>query len=962
MRKLNLISLGIYSMFIGGVVSAQGLPQNGQVRIGEATISTSGGDMLIKQETPKINIEWDSFNIGAANKVTFQQPSEIAVAYNRVTGGNASEIQGKLEANGRVFLANPDGVIFGKNASVNVGAILATTKVLAEGQDLSRSDLRFVRAKSNEGEVKNQGKIKATGQNGFIVLVGDKVKNEGKLEADNFSKTVTTRKRICTGGPTYAAYCDNGWYGYEWVERDITETISTPAQIILAAGENFELDLNERANAISVSVDANTLAQLVENNGVVIANNGYIELTAKGADQAIDTLINNNGILEANTVSQQQGKITLSASHIHLGENSKLKADREIEFTAPVREKKAVQIVSKKGSEILAENTNIKVSKLSFEGEFNRGENTALYSEELGQKNKFNIEVDGKLSVAEQKTEAMEGSFISNTALASMLGNSKSTSVTLKLHRNPVTKQLEHGNFELSGNLAVNSFRNSDSLLKINTTGFSLNDATIKANNGRLNIVTELAYQRSLRPDGVDTSVNLRNTTLDLGKGSIGFGRVGRSGYYLNRPANSVEDEQRSYFDVNIQKLGLQNVDDFVIAGGFGQVMIDGLTHKGRANFYLHGGNSRIWGLKTPAWEYGVQNIEERTLRSRKHHDCERCRRWTYSTELSENYVAREFFDTYDLWNVAQNKQHLDTQITIKNSNIQTHDGFVHLMAKNINVQDSDIGISFDRPLTHDTLQRRLHKLGMNGKIVLDNSHIKVSGADIRDSSPDARQAAAGFFLLGELVGKNKSSIFVKTHQGYTLRTDGNTTLKGEQSKDDLKITLVNTGIAPDLNVGITDDYPDVANTAFSPGDAANTKTVVENLTLNVIAPNGAPAYYSSDSVPIEIKNADVSFFEQPRVHRKESASFRGEAKQITHREALQAIDQSQGIAPTNLSSEQVSVMPKVQQTLDVLARVEQFSAEKNVAVEVCQEEENCESLSLGNQHTEAKVSIGELK
>ncbi|WP_279894848.1 filamentous hemagglutinin N-terminal domain-containing protein [Nicoletella semolina] len=41
------------------------------------------------------------------NSVEFKQPSDTAVAYNRVHSGNASEIQGKLSANGRVFLSNP---------------------------------------------------------------------------------------------------------------------------------------------------------------------------------------------------------------------------------------------------------------------------------------------------------------------------------------------------------------------------------------------------------------------------------------------------------------------------------------------------------------------------------------------------------------------------------------------------------------------------------------------------------------------------------------------------------------------------------------------------------------------------------------------------------------------------------------------------------------------------------------
>ncbi len=54
------------------------------------------------------------------------------MAYNRVTGGNASQIQGKLKANGKVYLANPNGVIITQGAEINVTGLLATTKDLEQ--------------------------------------------------------------------------------------------------------------------------------------------------------------------------------------------------------------------------------------------------------------------------------------------------------------------------------------------------------------------------------------------------------------------------------------------------------------------------------------------------------------------------------------------------------------------------------------------------------------------------------------------------------------------------------------------------------------------------------------------------------------------------------------------------------------------------------------------------------------
>jgi filamentous hemagglutinin family protein len=116
----------------GAAQLAQALPQGGQVVAGAATINTPGaGQMLIQQSSDKASIDWRSFSIGSAEALRIQQPSSSSVLVNRVSGGDASQILGRIDANGRVFLSNPRGIVFGRDAIVDVGGLVATTLAIA---------------------------------------------------------------------------------------------------------------------------------------------------------------------------------------------------------------------------------------------------------------------------------------------------------------------------------------------------------------------------------------------------------------------------------------------------------------------------------------------------------------------------------------------------------------------------------------------------------------------------------------------------------------------------------------------------------------------------------------------------------------------------------------------------------------------------------------------------------------
>ncbi|WOB06063.1 filamentous hemagglutinin N-terminal domain-containing protein [Piscinibacter gummiphilus] len=97
-----------------------------------ATVGTPAGNTLAITQTQSASnrglIEWSSFSIGSAARVTIAQPNAQSLLVNRVTGPSpsASEIHGALSANGRVMLINPAGVIFGSSAQVSAGSLVAS--------------------------------------------------------------------------------------------------------------------------------------------------------------------------------------------------------------------------------------------------------------------------------------------------------------------------------------------------------------------------------------------------------------------------------------------------------------------------------------------------------------------------------------------------------------------------------------------------------------------------------------------------------------------------------------------------------------------------------------------------------------------------------------------------------------------------------------------------------------------
>jgi filamentous hemagglutinin family protein len=163
LARLSALALAI-KLACGSTLAAE-LPTAGTVTAGSGNISQSGNSLTVLQNTAKLGIEWETFNVGAEGRVTFVQPDANSIALNRVLGSDPSRILGALDANGKVFLLNPHGVIFGKNAQVNTGGLLASTLDLSDADFIAGN--YTLRNNGRAASILNEGSLTA----GSVVLV-----------------------------------------------------------------------------------------------------------------------------------------------------------------------------------------------------------------------------------------------------------------------------------------------------------------------------------------------------------------------------------------------------------------------------------------------------------------------------------------------------------------------------------------------------------------------------------------------------------------------------------------------------------------------------------------------------------------------------------------------------------------------------------------------------------------------
>ncbi len=275
-RELRAVTVGLATAigFGAGMPAALAAgPTGGAVTSGAGSIShPSSSTTLIEQLSNQLTLTWKSFNVGASDTVQFSQPSASSVAINEILDANPSQIFGKINANGRIVLLNPNGILFGRSAELNVGSLIASSLEMT-GFDPTTGHFSFRALNGAPGAIINDGTISAA-HGGSVALLGGTVLNRGLVVADYGTVAMAAGK---------VATLD--FYGGGLLRLQVSG------------------DLSKNPTGASAAV---------QNAGRIEANGGQVLLTARATQAVFASAVNNSGIVRASHIDRIGGTIVLS--------------------------------------------------------------------------------------------------------------------------------------------------------------------------------------------------------------------------------------------------------------------------------------------------------------------------------------------------------------------------------------------------------------------------------------------------------------------------------------------------------------------------------------------------------------------------------------------------------------------------------------------------------------------------
>ncbi len=253
------------------------LPQGATSVAGNVSYVYSGNTLTQTSAAERSISNFQSISVGAVNTWDIVQPSSTSISLNRVIGVDPSLIYGNINSNGRVFLINPNGILFGAGSHVDVNGLLASTLGISNRNFLNG---RYIfKQKGKSTWIINQGNIHIA-NGGYVLLLSNAVNNSGVIQA-------------------------------------------TLGHVLLATGEKMTVALDDN-NDISVVIndavshdvfgpDGQKITQSIINTGKILAEGGMILLDAKVLNGIFDYAINNAGVIQANSLREHNGIIELIA-------------------------------------------------------------------------------------------------------------------------------------------------------------------------------------------------------------------------------------------------------------------------------------------------------------------------------------------------------------------------------------------------------------------------------------------------------------------------------------------------------------------------------------------------------------------------------------------------------------------------------------------------------------------------
>lgn len=375
-RQFQPLGLMAFSILSGVSIQLAALPAWGQI-VPDATLGNETS--IVSPDRPVRGLpatlieggairgsnlfqSFREFNVGEGQRVYFANPAGVDSILSRVTGANASRIFGLLGVNGaaNLFLMNPNGIVFGANARLDIaGSFVATTAdrlTFDNGATFSARNpepapLLTIALRPNlpygtnyQGNISHAGNL-AVGMGQTLSLQGQTVTSQGSLTAPGGTVQVLGDRLALLDGTRIDVSNEGGGgtvlIGGELQGRgnvpNATDTLITPGVTInadaIAAGDGGRV-------IIWADNDTQFAGQISARGGATAGNGGFVEVSGKQTltyNGAVDTTAPNG---RTGTLLLDPFDFEINASNVdninRATTNLQLQADNNISFNAPI--------------------------------------------------------------------------------------------------------------------------------------------------------------------------------------------------------------------------------------------------------------------------------------------------------------------------------------------------------------------------------------------------------------------------------------------------------------------------------------------------------------------------------------------------------------------------------------------------------------------------------------------------
>lgn len=213
----------------------------------KAAANTAGGiTTTVDGKNTNNVVAWKDFSVGTNDEVKFDGGAKTNNYLNVVTGAATSQIDGKITGGKDVYIVNPNGVIFGKGAEVNVGNLYVSTEDVASAvnakANMDTNPAAVLQAGTRNADVVNLGSIQAAA----VQVEGKNIRFLDSAKVTTNGTTANTNVTLNAAGYAHVGNDNGTSAGYNDTNTGYTGTTTPQYYKLIRTVKNLQ-DANKAA-------------------------------------------------------------------------------------------------------------------------------------------------------------------------------------------------------------------------------------------------------------------------------------------------------------------------------------------------------------------------------------------------------------------------------------------------------------------------------------------------------------------------------------------------------------------------------------------------------------------------------------------------------------------------------------------------------------------------------------------